>query len=142
MRIAVILLSLFFSTVAVFSGVQEGVLRDASFTRPANTEEASQSQADWYDLKKLVGAVDTANVITVSTYWGTSTGYLCKGMYNNSATTVTVRVATVNTPTPGAADTIPIKIDAYSYTSKLPAIAKIFDLGSTDSLLIFVQVRK
>lgn len=126
--------------LAVFAGDalagEAGRIKGNVMTSAVPEEQATRSQADHYDLKKLTGNVDTTNIV-VATKWGTTNKYLVKCIWNNSATAVVVKVRTSN----GAAtDTIPIKIPAYQWTLKLPEIHTIYRIGATDTLLIPVQV--
>jgi hypothetical protein len=140
MRLALLVMAL---VTVCFGQVKEGVIKSNVFATsqlqvvPQN--QALLSTSDWYDMKPINGAVDTG-LITIATYWGATPPLVCKAIYNNSATVVEVRVATTNSPTPAANDTIRLKIEAYSCVSKLAGIAKIFKLGATDSIISFVQV--
>jgi hypothetical protein len=142
MRFLSLLLILAFASVC-FGQAKEGVIKSSVFDneklQTVSQDQARLSMSDWYDMRPINGAVDTG-LITIATYWGATPPLVCKAIYNNSATVVVVKVATVNRPTPAAADTVPFKIDAYSWATKLPAIAKIFKIGATDSLIAFLQV--
>lgn len=133
--VAVVLLAALWAWAA-----NEGVIRGSPTVKTQTNDEATRSSAWWWDMKPLHGAVDTGR-IEVSTYWGTTHKYICGGVYNNSATVVTVRLATVNNPTPGANDTVRLKIAPYSASAgKLPPVQTFFGLGATDSLFALVQI--
>ena len=138
------LVAVLLASTVLYAGPKAGVVNSNIFgsntIQSMSQENATRLQAGHYDMKKLNGAVDTANTKTITTYWGTTIPYICRVIYNNSATAVTVRVATVNNPTPAAADTVRLSLDAYQTSPLLPEIAKIFDLGETDSLIVFLQV--
>lgn len=141
MRVFAFLLIL---TYIVFAGNEGAIGQNFPFgdgIAPVSSDQAVRSSADWFDMKKLNGAVDTISVITPSTYWGNSHTYLIKAIYNNSGTDVVVRVATANNPSPSTNDTIRLKIQSYTCSPKLPSLSKIFKLGETDSLIVFVQVQ-
>jgi hypothetical protein len=128
-----------FFTGNVLAAEQEGVIKGNVTNQGEPIDQATRSQADLYDLMAVNGAVDTSNIV-VSTKWGTTKKYLAKWLWNNSGTAVVVKVRFANGGVPAAADTIRIKIPAYSWTMKLPKIHTIYKLGATDTLLLPVQV--
>ena len=128
-----------FLTGNAWGAEQEGVIKGNVTMQGEPIDQATRSQADVYDLKKVNGAVDTTNIV-ISTKWGTTKKYLAKWLWNNSGTAVVVKVRFEYGGVPGANDTIRIKIPAYSWTMKLPKIHTIYKLGATDTLLLPVQV--
>jgi hypothetical protein len=126
----------------VFAQRQDGVLTDPAYGSHALPwENGIRAIANWYNAYPLIGSVDTG-VITIATKWDTTRTMLCYALYNNSAAISTIRIATAISPTPGAGDTIRLKLNAYSCSPKLPSLSKIIRLASTDTLIAFVQVQK
>jgi hypothetical protein len=146
MRFILSILSVLLFVSVGMSQAQEGVISKNSpwsgGSRVVGVDEAARSAADWKDMRQLNGAVDTQSVINTVTKWrtnSTDTMYV-KCIYNASATATVIRMATLSNPTPGAADTIRYALGPYQSTIKLPALAKIFKLASTDSIINFYQL--
>lgn len=138
--LSIIMLFTAFCVGQAFGGEQEGVISGNVTVQGVPADEAARSSADWWDVKPLIGAVDTASVITPAAKWGTTKVWMPKAIYNNRGTATVIKIATFNKSAPGAADTVRLKLDAYQMSPKLPRLSKIFKLASTDSLLVFLQV--
>jgi hypothetical protein len=121
-------------------GQQEGIIQGSVNSPPATTDASIRSQADWYSMTQLRGAVDTGTILLTSRTG--STRAIAKAIYNNSGTVVTVKLMCQNDSIPTkASDTMRFKIPEYCSTPKLPPITCIFRLGPTDSLIVFYQYR-
>jgi len=132
-----------FITINNTQAGQAGIIRGTSSLGAYNIEEASNSSAALYDIKKLIGSIDTG-VLALSTYWTAPTGfrYICVGFLNSSATFTTVRTSTTNSPLPAAADTLRIKLPAYTSSIKMPELFRIYRLAATDTILVFLQLTR
>jgi|WetSurMetagenome_2_1015567.scaffolds.fasta_scaffold256705_2 hypothetical protein len=128
--------------VSLFAGTPGIITGDVTYMG-YSSNESNNSMASIYDIKKWNRGVDTG-VAVIATQWTAPSGFhwVLEGITNNSATFTEVRVTTANSPTPAAADTIRLRIPAYASVSKLQSVAKIFKGGSTDSLLLRVQLTK
>jgi hypothetical protein len=120
-----------------------GIISGTTSLPAVISDDCIRGMMAFYDMKKLIGSVDNAD-ITITSKWTPPSGfrYSCCALYNNSATTVEVRVCTRISPTPAAADTIRLKIAPYSCTFKLPELFKIFQIGATDTLIALLQLMR
>lgn len=135
-----------FITMNVSGGTPGIIQGKTSALSPQDADEALRTGPIGYDIKKLIGSVDTTKVV-IGTKWTAPSGfsYVCRGIYNSSATATNLSVRTTN-----STDTIPIKLGAYGTSPwTFPFIHTIFALAKgdsvgvgTDTVIVILQLTK
>jgi hypothetical protein len=123
------------ATIVIGAG-KPGVINGSMSIPPQSQDENQRSMADW-DYWTNVDISDSTGNLVVATVWGTTARL--KGFYNNAATTATVNYTTVSSA--GVTRTLYIKIAALSPSGKLPVVASVIKVGTSDSLSFCFQTQ-